>query len=603
MVYVKYFFLSIAFLGLAWNVSGQVKTGNLSNYELYQLVLTAKDSGDLHTQAEAYLQLAENDLYTIENDDRAIKNYLNAIDAFRKLHDSARVAEVQADLARLYAEQEYYEEALNYLHQVLKFYEGRKDTMMQGRILNQLGDTYLSKGNIELAISFLKKSREFNLIVRDTLLHLINSITLATIAESGESIVYDADSTLQAFTRRETNIDPGFKSSALLNAGIYYMRQKKYPLALYYFDKSREAATKNPVRLRNAYKHISACYKEMGDFETAFLYLNKYSQLNDSILNARRTWIINELLITKQTREKEAQIIDLENQKKLSSMSNRAQKIITFSLLFGSIIVLFGAYITIRLYQQRLNTNQVISKQKEELTQSRITELENNLKIETMHSMLQGQEAERERIAKDLHDSLGGLLSTIKLHFDSVTSKLPAVEAQEPYQKANQLLDEACKEVRNISNNMQPGALLKLGILPAIKDLINRIQGEDQPDIEFQHFGINGDLESTLSLNIYRIIQELLINSIKHANADEILIQLIEKDNEIIVMVEDDGNGYDVELVAKGMGTGNIASRVKYLKGELSIDSELGKGTTTMITIPLEEASSVQYTEKEDLTA
>lgn len=576
-----------------YSVTGQSKTGNLSNYELYQLVMAAKDSGDLQTQATAYVQLAENDLYSIDNDDRAIKNYINAIDIYKKLGDSIRYYEVKADLGRLYAEQEYYEEALSFLNDVLAFQASMKDTMAIGRLLNQIGDIYLAKGDIDNAVDYLKRSKTMNIVVQDTFLTLINRITLATITESGEGIEEFSDSTLHAFSERDTTTDPGFKSSAMLNAGLYYLQQKKYPMALYYFNKSKVAGTRNPHRLRNAYKHLAACYQEIGDFQKAFFNLEKYTTLNDSLLNARRIRIINHLLINEKYKEKEAQVIDLQKDKLIASMSNRAQRIITFSLLFGSIIILFGAYLTIRLYQQRLHTNQIISAQKEQLIQSRVTDLENSLKIETMHSMLQGQEAERERIAKDLHDSLGGLLSTIKLHFDSVQFMSRDIEENEQYQKAHQLLDEACKEVRNISNNMQPGALLKLGIVPAIKDLVNRIQGESTPEIELQHYGDFKDLDQTISLNIYRIVQELLINSVKHANAKEILVQLIEKDKELTVMVEDDGIGYRVEEVEKGMGTGNIASRVKYLKGEISIDSEIGRGTTTIITIPAVDHSIV----------
>ena len=580
---------------LGYNTSAQKVTGDLSNYELYQLVMAAKDSGDLQTQAAAYIQLAENDLYSIDNDDRAIKNYLNAIDIYKKLGDSIRFYEVKADLGRLYGEQEYYEEAISYLDDVLRFQKSMKDTMAIGRVLNQIGDIYLAKGDVDNAVKFLKESRAMNVVVQDTFLNLINRITLATITESGEGIEEFSDSTLHAFSERDTLLDTGFKSSAMLNAGLYYMQQKKYPMAQYYFNKSREAASGNPHRLRNAFKHLAELHKETGDYQESLYYLERYTALNDSLLNARRIKIINHLLISQKYREKEAEVMDLQKDKLIASMSNRAQRIITFSLLFGSVIILFGAYLTIRLYQQRLNTNQIISKQKEELIQSRITELENSLKIETMHSMLQGQEAERERIAKDLHDSLGGLLSTVKLHFDSVQSVSGDIEHSEQFQKAHRLLDEACKEVRNISNNMQPGALLKLGIISAIKDLVNRVQSDGGPEIEFQYFGDPLVPDQTIMLNIYRIIQELLINSIKHANANEILIQMIQKDDELIVMVEDDGTGYDVDAVEKGMGTGNIASRVKYIKGELSIDSEIGKGTTTMITIPIEKEEFAEH--------
>jgi signal transduction histidine kinase len=133
---------------------------------------------------------------------------------------------------------------------------------------------------------------------------------------------------------------------------------------------------------------------------------------------------------------------------------------------------------------------------------------------------------------------------------------------------------------------MQPGALLKMGIVPAIKDLVNRIESEETPHIEFIHYGSLHDLPIGVNLNIFRIVQELLYNALKHANAKEILIQLIRNEEDLEMMVEDDGKGYDPVEVKKGMGTENVAARVNFLKGEISIHSESGVGTTTTITIP-----------------
>ncbi|HJW30922.1 MAG TPA: ATP-binding protein, partial [Saprospiraceae bacterium] len=147
-------------------------------------------------------------------------------------------------------------------------------------------------------------------------------------------------------------------------------------------------------------------------------------------------------------------------------------------------------------------------------------------------------------------------------------------------------------EVRTISNNMQPGALLKMGLVPAINDLVNRIKSENTPHIEFIHYGELNELPINITLHIFRIVQELLYNCIKHAQSREILIQLIRNEADIEIMVEDDGRGYDPQDVKKGMGTENIAARVNFLKGEISIHSQLGVGTTTTITLPFVDSES-----------
>jgi signal transduction histidine kinase len=203
-----------------------------------------------------------------------------------------------------------------------------------------------------------------------------------------------------------------------------------------------------------------------------------------------------------------------------------------------------------------------------------------------MKSVIEGQEIERERIAKDLHDSLGGLLSTIKLQFDHVSSINHELHLMKEYTTAHQLLDTAVDEVRTISRNLQPGALQNLGLVSAIKDLINRYEGENYPDIDFQYYEMPEKMDKMISLSIYRIIQELFYNSIKHANANEILIQINTEDDELVIQYEDDGVGFDQNnLKRKGMGLENIKSRVNYMHGSIAIESEKDKGMAVMIRV------------------
>lgn len=203
-----------------------------------------------------------------------------------------------------------------------------------------------------------------------------------------------------------------------------------------------------------------------------------------------------------------------------------------------------------------------------------------------MQSMLEGQENERERISKDLHDSLGGLLSTIKLQFDSVKSKMEEVGSLREYNSANKMLDTAVAEVRSISQNLQPGSLMKLGLVPALKDLFNRFDEEIYPEVDFQYYNIPEKIPNMVSLSIYRVIQELLHNAMKHAKANEILIQINTEEDELVIQFEDDGVGYDKNTIrSKGMGLENIQSRINYLKGQLSTHSVVGEGTSTLIRV------------------
>ncbi|MBL0025581.1 MAG: ATP-binding protein [Saprospiraceae bacterium] len=154
------------------------------------------------------------------------------------------------------------------------------------------------------------------------------------------------------------------------------------------------------------------------------------------------------------------------------------------------------------------------------------------------------------------------------------------------YNQAHKLLDTAVEEVRTISRNLQPGSLHDLGLISAIRDLINRFEGENYPDIDFQHYEMPVKMDKMISLSVYRIIQELVTNSLKHAHATEVLIQLNMEDDELVIQYEDDGIGFDQSnLKRKGMGLENIKSRVNYMHGNLTMESKNGEGMSVLIRI------------------
>jgi signal transduction histidine kinase len=203
-------------------------------------------------------------------------------------------------------------------------------------------------------------------------------------------------------------------------------------------------------------------------------------------------------------------------------------------------------------------------------------ELNKNLHIETLNALINGQELERVRIAQELHDGLGTMLSRTKILMGKGTTQESII----------QMIDEACSEVRTISGNLQPNTLTKFGLIRALEDFVFK-QNSTNPTIIFQYFGELIDLEMNKNLMIYRIIQELLTNSLKHAQANEILIQIIFSDDNLTLTVEDDGIGFDENVVnSDSSGWNNIRSRVKYLQGALNFHSEKDAGSSVTVSIP-----------------
>lgn len=565
-----------------------------SSAELYRLIAHLEQSGQFHSAAEAYRILAERDLAEISNLDRAIKNYIEAQKLYEKSGDSLMMYQTLTDLGRLYSGSEYYLEAINMFYRVKYYAERAEDTLLHARMLQQIGEVYIARNQIKEATHYLDEASKLNMLIQDTLLSTINQLTISALTGRRELFSDLPDSMRLVLSRYDSIRYESFLPSIHLHVGMYNMHAGKYGLALYYFKQGLLLAGHDTFVKRELYRKMADCYERMYDYPAALSVMKIYNMFNDSLNDASKSTSIQQMLLKYRDIERETELQDMAKEQRFTELKSRTQKVISYALFVGAVIMLIVSYIVIRSFQERLNANQIITKQNEEINERKITELESNLKIETMSSMLQGQEVERERIARDLHDSLGGLLSTVKLHFDAIQAKNPDITNHKEYNKAYTLLDAACNEVRTISNNMQPGALLKMGIVSAINDLVNRIQSEETPHIEFIHYGELQDLPIVITLHIYRIVQELLFNGLKHAQAKEILIQLIRNEADLEIMVEDDGKGYDPQEARKGMGTENVSARVNFLKGEISVHSVIGTGTTTSITIPFTQEMADQ---------
>ena len=191
-------------------------------------------------------------------------------------------------------------------------------------------------------------------------------------------------------------------------------------------------------------------------------------------------------------------------------------------------------------------------------------------------------------MAKDLHDGLGGMLSGIKLNLTSVKENLIVAETDTKlFNNSIKQLDGAIVEMRRIAHNMMPEALIKFGLSDAIEDYCNDINESNTVQMHYFQLNLQQSLEKSMEVILYRIVQELSNNAIKHADAKNIIIQIIKHDHGITLTVEDDGKGFDTGLLTKGAGLQNVQSRVDYLRGRIEINSKAGEGSTFNIEIPL----------------
>ena len=226
-------------------------------------------------------------------------------------------------------------------------------------------------------------------------------------------------------------------------------------------------------------------------------------------------------------------------------------------------------------------------KQMQEMSKQLLIE-KNFVQQQRTQAVLEAEERERVRIARDLHDGIGQMLAAARMTLGNYLSqkKIDVTEIQ----NSLDLLEDSIREVREISHNMMPGTLTKFGLSSALKQFTNKINALNTLKVDLQVVGIKERLDEKIEMMLYRIVQEIISNIIRHAEATKISIELIRHDDELILIVEDDGKGFDSENVEnQGIGLKNIATRVEYLNGYVNFDSTLGHGTSVVVEIPLND--------------
>lgn len=250
-------------------------------------------------------------------------------------------------------------------------------------------------------------------------------------------------------------------------------------------------------------------------------------------------------------------------------------------LILGLAVVSFLMLFLIYNHWRRRLMSRMLSQKNQEIEDSKIREREKNREILAIQEMVEIQEAERINIAKDLHDGLGGLLSSVKMQY----AELSHAESS-GFSEIEALIDESCNELRRVAHDMMPDALMKFGLVNALEDLAGKLETDGKLTINIQAIGMNYRLESSTEIAIYRIILELLNNVIEQADASDVLIQLAIHDDQLNIIVEDDGSGLEQVLI-KGIGLKKVESRVSYLNGKIEYDSYDNSGTTVTIDIPV----------------
>jgi signal transduction histidine kinase len=311
-------------------------------------------------------------------------------------------------------------------------------------------------------------------------------------------------------------------------------------------------------------------YEKKRKYKEALDFHKEYVIYKDSVLNESNIKSINELDKKYQTEKKDKEIATQQLELKEQETEIQKKKTQNAYMLGGIIFLVVIAILLIFLFKQR-----------QKRINQEIQTLKREFQIKTLESLIEGEEKERFRIAKELHDGVNGDLSAIKYKLSSLLEMNNKV-----IKEAITMIDDSCKQVRAISHNLVPPALDNFDLVEATSDYCRNLNDINLDiSILFQHIGDSVKMSKKAEINVFRIIQELVTNSVKHASATLINVQISSRENITQITVEDDGVGFKKnEITSDGIGLNNVQSRIDYLNATLDFVSN-NKGTSYTIDI------------------
>ncbi|MBL0154390.1 MAG: sensor histidine kinase [Chitinophagaceae bacterium] len=336
------------------------------------------------------------------------------------------------------------------------------------------------------------------------------------------------------------------------------------------------------TEIKEIYKTRAQIEEQAGHFELASEYYAKTIVVSDSIFSTETSEKVAEAEAKYQNEKKQTEIVQLEKDKQIQTLTIRQKSTLNYFLFASLAAVMLVGFLGYRNLRHRHQ----LGKQLEEIHQQRISELEKDKQLVAVDAMLKGQEEERSRLARDLHDGLGGLLSGVKFSLSNMKDHLMITpDNMSVFERSLDMIDTSIRELRRVAHNMMPEMLMKFGLDEALKEYCNTINATKLLHVKYQSHGMVNRIEKSAEIIVYRIVQELLNNTLKHASATEVFVQLIREDHRLNVVVEDNGKGFDVLSPRNNTGAGlaSIRSRAEYLKGQLDIHSTPGNGTLVNI--------------------
>jgi signal transduction histidine kinase len=502
--------------------------------------------------------------------EKSLSNYIQSLKIYEKINYVKGIYSTYSNISWINYKKQYYPDAFLYAYKALHLQQLNEDSTGISKTYNNLGIYHAEKQNYDSSVYYFQKSitiREKKDLKGELLYSYANLGGVYTLMKKYPLALeyYQKSLKISEQFNRPDNI-----ANCYGNIGKTYEEMGNYTQAKEWYEKYKAITEKHQYRdlLANSYLALANIYQKTGNWKQAYNYLDMHVQLNDSLLNKENITAMTEMQTKYETEKKEQEnkilaqsnrIKDLEIQKK--------QAIIRWQAILFILSALMLSFVGYLVYQrQRIRLVQKSEQEK-------------------YKAMILAEEQERMRVAQELHDGIGQILSASKLILSNVQEEIPQPEVLD---YPMQLVDNACQEVRNISHNLAPVTFMKGGFVPAVHDLVQQINTSNKVFVRLNRIETD-KIEQKDEIILFRIVQEVLNNILKHAQATQIDIDIYTDKNELILSIKDNGKGFDVKEIekSKGLGWKNIFSRANLLNGEVFIQSDFEKGTSIQLNIGL----------------
>lgn len=493
----------------------------------------------LNTLASLYLNM--------ERPQMAIVSYERLLGMAVLTEDTGQISQAWYNLGIAHFQEKEYQQAFYFLDKTLTVAEEYEDSMSLAQIRNALGSVYFEQELFDDALNQFEVARSFALTTdfNSELAKILNNL-----------------------------------------AAVHEARQEWFIALGYYQEALRLANTLgNRADVAQVFANLASVYEAMGDNARALEYYKQHKGLEDSIFNSDSHQRIVEMQEKFESVKKDRSIAQLNEVKTRQKSAIEKRNLwligvgITTLLLFGLTIMYIG----------RLRVQRTLVKRTEELYQQKTIQLVDENSVKTLGAYLDGETAERQRLAGELHDRLGSQLATVKIYYDHIEDQLKGADQLQQIQKANLLLREAYGDVRKIAHDLSADGLTQFGLEHTINELCETVSDSGKLSVQLSSLGMSNDrFPLTIELVVFRAVQELMTNIIKHSEGSEVKLVLKEKENGLFIAISDNGKGFNISdsIENSGFGLQNIDKRLSSIKGVFSIESQLGEGTKAIIKVP-----------------